>query len=394
MGRPITCALFVAVTAALASAQRTWIVDASGGQGTDFRDLPAAFARISAGDTLLIRKGNYSGFQTSKPARMLGGPQVQVSGTVMISNVPAKTAFVIKSVAFRGSGLLLNGAVTIDTCAGRVVLDDVDVKDPSTFSPRIALAMHRSNAVALNNVRAVPGMYATASTITATNSRFTGRDAQPSFLMPVPGTAGITIVGSTLVLGDCHAQGGNGLVRYMNGGAPVSGVDSTNSSLVILGASWIGTGQTGNAADIPAVIGHSGDLLLDPGVTLVSFGAAPGFAGFTNSYVRRLPSLTATGAAPGGTLRTDLHSTQGQLTILFASLLADPVVVPGVGQLWLDPGSMFVLDVGIQDRSEHRSTNIPIPNNPALRGLPLVLQALSGFPPGLETSSAAHVVLH
>ena len=43
--------------AAPCAAQRTWLVDSSGGPGVDFTDLPPAVAAASPGDTILLRWG-------------------------------------------------------------------------------------------------------------------------------------------------------------------------------------------------------------------------------------------------------------------------------------------------------------------------------------------------
>lgn len=404
MRRLVTCGLFLTVASTIATAQRTWIVDAANGPGTDFRDLPAAFLRVADGDTLLVRKGNYKTFKTSKAVRLLGVPGVRVLGTnsldggITISSIPAGKTFTLKNVSISGSSFLIGGGlITIQDCAGHVVLDNVEATDPKTTAPGPALNLRRAKAVTLNNSRCITGLTATDCTLMATGSVFTGRNAQVSFPFPISGTPAIAAVSSTLVLGQCVAQGGNGLDRQINGLAASPATRTVGGALVIAGDnnSSFQAGRIGvQQAAIPAVQGSSGNLLIDPSVTLVPFGNGPAFDGFTLTSRRRLASLTATGVAPGGTLRSELFSPQGHTTVLFASLAANPVLVPALGQLWLDPGSLLLLDVGLQDRTEHRRVSTPIPPGASLRGTVLALQALSGFAPRFELSTAAHVVLH
>ena len=64
--------LLLALLASPLCAQRTWIVDANNGPGTDFTDLPPALAAASSGDTLIVRPGNYQGGTTAKALRILG----------------------------------------------------------------------------------------------------------------------------------------------------------------------------------------------------------------------------------------------------------------------------------------------------------------------------------
>jgi len=340
---------------------------------------------------LLVRKGSYSGFQTTKAVRVLGEAEVNVSGGAMISGIPAGRDFVIKSVAFAG----LAYGLRITSSAGSIVLEDVEAKVTTNLPPLTwGMIVEASAKVALNRCRCSGGTLVTGSTMTTTSSVFTGSDPNPLFY-PQPGTPALLTSSSTLVLGDCQATGGNGLVRASGGIAPASAVDSTKCSLVVLGdRSVLSAGRTGDPSDVPAIRGAGGNLLLDPVAVLVPFGSGNKYAGFDKTHERRLPSLTATGAGPGETVRSDLYSTRGHTVLLFAGFPINPLVVPGIGQFWLDPVTMLLLDAGVQGSLEHRLTNIPVPNSAVLRGVPLVLQALSGVFPGLETSSAVHVVLH
>jgi len=69
------------------AAADTYVVDQSGGSGTDFLDLPEAVAApgVMNGDTLLVRLGNYSGFSTDEGLSIVErGNAATVNGPVVI----------------------------------------------------------------------------------------------------------------------------------------------------------------------------------------------------------------------------------------------------------------------------------------------------------------------
>ena len=77
---PISLLTVVALlgAATLASAQRTWIVDAANGANADYTDLPAAVAAARHGDRILLRPGGYSPVTTGKGISILGSPGVTI----------------------------------------------------------------------------------------------------------------------------------------------------------------------------------------------------------------------------------------------------------------------------------------------------------------------------
>ena len=158
------------------------------------------------------------------------------------------------------------------------------------------------------------------------------------------------------------------------------------------GQSLLASGSpVGNTSS--SAVAATGDLLLDPDVQVIPAGAAAPISGGASVVFARLPALTATGAAPGGNLTADLHSEPGHLELLLASTPVAPQATP-LGQLWVAPLAFLVLDVGVQGASGHRGTTVPIPPDPALRGLPIMLQALSGPAPALGLSTPSAIVLH
>ncbi|MFQ5507357.1 MAG: hypothetical protein ACE5F1_21540, partial [Planctomycetota bacterium] len=191
-----------------------------------------------------------------------------------------------------------------------------------------------------------------------------------------PGTSGIEASASTLILAQCRATGGNGH-RFHNGlyfvtdpPHPALSVSAGKSVIGGDGSSFFKAGSFNNIAT-PALSAKGGSLLHDPNVVLLPSGGGKSHQGFTTVARVRLPSLTASGAPPGGKLLADLFSPKGHSVILFASRVGKPLLLARLGQLWLDPGSLFLLDSGVQGIKEHHLTQVPIPSLAALRGLTL-----------------------
>src|SRR5687768_586086 len=83
------------------AAQRTWIVDAANGPGTDFTDVPLAVQAASHGDTLIVRSGNYTTATTNKGISLIGeaGASFTLSQQVLpfvVRFLPAGRTFVLK----------------------------------------------------------------------------------------------------------------------------------------------------------------------------------------------------------------------------------------------------------------------------------------------------------
>ena len=287
------------------------------------------------------------------------------------------------------------GAVTVETCAGRVVLEDIEARDARQGSLVPAVFANKCAALTLNNIRGIGGLSVTSSTVSASDCKWTGADAKMGWINTYPATAGVTAGFSTIILAACTSFGGDGLVYRLGNEPPAPGVKAGACSTVLLKESLFAAGSPkGTRLDAPAVKVNGGQLLYDPRVGLRPAGKAWGFEGSGKLHGRALPGLSATGAGPGGTMRIEYFSAERHLGIVFASFVANPVMLPNVGQLWLDPASAFVIDVGTPNVGLSRFTNIKVPIVLALRGMPLVFQALAGPMSRLEASNPAHVVIH
>ncbi len=141
-GKPLAISLFQVLATPLL-AQATWIVDAAGGPGVHFTDLPSAVASatVADGDTILVRTGPFgegaTPFTTSKGLTIVG-----VGGAVPIltsSNAPIEVSGLPAGSTFRISGFsrVADGELNIRllNCAGQVHLDALRAREPDMFFP-------------------------------------------------------------------------------------------------------------------------------------------------------------------------------------------------------------------------------------------------------------------
>ncbi len=152
-----------------ASAQgTTWIVDAANGPNTDFTTLIDAEAAASDGDTLIVRPGQHTGFDTIKglilldaPTSPFDWPRIEPSSsddvtTVGISNLAADQAFRIERMEIRGpteTGLFgLSAAVRVEDCVGAVHLEDIEIVMGS-FDRSAGISIDKATQFSVNGSR-------------------------------------------------------------------------------------------------------------------------------------------------------------------------------------------------------------------------------------------------
>ena len=66
------------------------------------------------------------------------------------------------------------------------------------------------------------------------------------------------------------------------------------------------------------------------------------------------------------------------MLVFLVGLPASRLPVPGLGDLWLDPGLVIVSGVALQGPSEHTSWPMTVPNDAALVLVAFAQQVLSG----------------
>ncbi len=296
--------LALAPLALLAVPQQVLIVDAQG--GGNFTDLPAAVAAASSGDVLLVREGDYSGFQTSGVALSIQAHPAAIEaprilGSVRLTQVPLGETFLLDGFEVEAFDQQVPVLVTLNP--GSIRIQDCLLKaHPTQFGdfPASGMFAQTSDDVAVADSTLEGGDmlaflgYAGGETGGTGGAGITINQAQvavhrsilrggeggdlPNGGIGGQGGPGATIFGGRLHLSQCFLRAGqsgdtgDGIFPGLcaNGGPGLS-VLSTNSRVSQLGTTIVG-GDPGAYITAPCTIGGqigpavSGDLRTIPGV--------------------------------------------------------------------------------------------------------------------------------
>ncbi len=394
-------ALFALVSTA--AAQSTWIVDGANGPGTDFGDLPTAVATAATGDTLVVRPGTYTGFDTDKGLTILGEPQgflgvrlltpTGATHTVSVHNLPTGAAFRMAACEIdrplTGGIFGFAAGIAIENCAGSVLLDDVTTDDfPGDGGGGIylsgaaqvqvngceiyghpalsddggsrctvvdSLLRGGNGTLGLGQALLYPSSPGVASqtfdgpsSIRLVRTAVTGGNGVTSFLFGVPqfhpGSPAARIGGDLVVAGDASAQ----LVAGINN-VPLAGIDQTNFL-------------------------QAGIVTLDPSVTVLGSSGGPAVAPAITLTTQHVPWVVASGDGPGGTVDYTLATTANNPVVTLLSLPALPAPTP-FGVFELDPLAIAPLFSGSQPAPGVLTQSLAVPNDPALSGRAFAIQA-------------------
>jgi hypothetical protein len=230
-----TPALFTVAALAAAAHANTYIVDAAGGTGSTFTDIPPAIAAVQPGDILLVEPGSYSPFTLDKGLVIVGYGAPTVSGAVSIQSIPAT-----QRAALVG---LQPQALAVQGCAGSVVVQSLGTLQ--------SLSLDQCNDVRVSDLHVASSQAgARAIVVDASRLELVSSDAHGGVgdsTLPVPGASGLAlldasrahVVSSLLYGGDggfIHQQG----VLAVDGG-PGGSVD-TLSELVTVGPNALFSG--------------------------------------------------------------------------------------------------------------------------------------------------------
>lgn len=384
MTRHVLAALLL--LAALAPAQRTWIVDNVNPVGADFTDLPPAVAAASHGDTILIR-GNIGGFSSTDVdkavhiASTLAGGGVGFRGDLKIHGIPAGMRCSLQAVM----SVVINRRMSIDIHdnPGSVVLDrmDGDIRRISN-SGQVAIRIGTSGPIEI-----------TSSSVTLQDTNVYGGGGSSS--MPWA----IKLTGSNLTVVDSWIEGGWATwlpypsCQVISPATP--GIVSIDSNIVV-------TGVTGR---MPV-----GGLMIDPPLACNFNYQAPGIDATRGTVTLHAGMPYATKVVGTATVRTtyspplllttEFYTTiarsvrlsvpgpAGSLVAILASAPMPPVET-GIGMLWLDPSHLLTVAAAQIDSTGIYSLTTSLgPNIPT--GFPVMFQALMLTPkPELLLSSPA-----
>jgi hypothetical protein len=129
---------------------------------------------------------------------------------------------------------------------------------------------------------------------------------------------------------------------------------------------------------------------LDTGIVVQG---SPEVAGTAAVFRRRIVSLLASGAPPGGSVSTEIVCAAGDVVGLWVGLATDPVS-EAYGTRFLSLPTAITIAIGIQGPTEHFPISIPLPNAPEFLGFPLAMQAANLSPTrGLELSNPVVVIV-
>lgn len=114
----------------LSAAGKVWVVDASGGSGSQFTAVQPAIDAASAGDTVLVRSGNYGSVAIQGKGLALvadTGALVELVN-VCVEQIPTGQSCTLRGLRVRWKpsvgALSTAGAVAVSACAGDVWIED------------------------------------------------------------------------------------------------------------------------------------------------------------------------------------------------------------------------------------------------------------------------------
>ena len=346
--------LVVCILSAPLVAQTTWVVDAGGGPGVSFADLPTALAspNVVDGDTLLVRTGPFNEgatpFTTSKGVTIVGdGGSVPLYGAVPgieIVGLPAGRTFRLAGFTRPQSGEL---RIRVANCAGAVHLENLHADEPGFFFPtNPSIVVDTCASVTLRDVETFG-----SPAVSIVNSR----------VVLVSCRLGITSIG--LAGGRAVEAVGSAVDVVQPRFEPVgtTAVQAANSDLRIGGdSSALLAGGTAGAG-FAAIEANGGSVVLDPAVPTPTTGA-PVFVGTAAFTTAPVPgSWTLTRAVAGQPLL--LRSTAPSGAAVFQALgVQGPLAPTPLGLLGIDTGVPFVFfPLAIAPASGVVTHTVPVP---------------------------------
>jgi len=379
----VTCLLVAAVsTAALASAQKTYIVDANNGPGADYLDLPAAVKAANHGDVLVLRAGTYTPTTITKGIAILGRPGAAIrtgslfGGKLTVTGVPGGQRFRMRGVVVQE--LMEVESFQITGNSGSVHLEEVDGLTLNAAHQGYLWLIQANNAVTLASCNSPSGCRIVQSNVVITGGSYHGENAKTLLLhgcFEFRSFPALELDRATVHIAQSDVSGGNGSPGCNKNTLSGSEAIFANSSHVVIAGpkSMVRAGTQSSVA----LFGHGTcSLVLDPTAQIT--GTHTGFS----VTMERRPTIVVSGNRLGGQSTVEFATAKGDLFVLYASLSWGPVTIPGLGDAWLDPSYLAYLGGGVQGSSEVTTLLIPIPNLTVFRGLPVLFEGIGG--PGLS----------
>ncbi|MCA8968856.1 MAG: hypothetical protein KDC95_03705 [Planctomycetes bacterium] len=392
--------VFVSLFATPIAAQRTYVVDAANGPGTDFTVLQAACDAANHGDTLLVKPGIYVETVVRKGIAIVGQPGVRIYGFnapgLTITSIPAArtcTVTRVESLRFTYGGPI----ALVTDCAGAVHLEGLQTQP--VITPAITdsgLAIRRSVQVTVHGAMIECGVAAEKSTFAITDSILIGRSTAATDIR-VPSTPGLTAKDSDLEIAGTSIRGGDwGWTLWgIELASPAVFLEGSNASIAGASVSLRAGAEQNTVPGMTAMWVDRGVAYVAPTVIVVPSGSAlPYWTSATGRVVSvEQPSLSATSTAPGGSIVTDVF---GRASSIGALVLGVPGPRQPVqnGALWIDPTSLSYAGIFALASSRHRIAAIPVPADGKLHGVAVAMQAIELYASTLSISAPATIVLY
>lgn len=360
-GFAILVASLTALGASSANAQKTIIVDAGNGAGTNFTRLQPAIDSASAGDRILVRPGSYDAPTIQKGITihaLFGGAKIVTrTKTMRVTGIPAGQKCVLAGFIFDGTFAI------IEKCRGVVAISGFAIA--AGFSPLPTLNITDCNLVTMHGC-------ALKSSILCYRSRLWMSD---SFLVPTQ--TGTGLVGTGIVVTDGELDVTNCIIRGGDkaGNFPASRAITAagKTTLRIRGdkKTEISGGLNGTTRTASIAGSSASTIEDDPRVT--TQGA---ITGFSVRSTRKQVGLAAGYSFLTATTELRLHGRQGEIGALFLGLYNRPILWPGVGEWWLDKSAEIFLGAGFFGANETITIRLQQLSTPALRGLEIGYQGV------------------
>jgi hypothetical protein len=369
MPRPARAAFVLLVLAAATAAQRTFIVDAAGGAGSDFRTIQPALDAAAHGDLILVRLGTYAeDLLITKGVRLVGeaGARVEkpVAGpSVRISSLPAGRKLVLQGLTF------LETELRVETCAGEVVLDWLRFDARACCYLGSSVRVQDSAQVVLRSVTLRgQGVSCGRSALAIVDSSIASIDYHIGTAILLD-NAIVSIAGSTV----------------LGGGFGYRTVHMVDSTLSVARSTVIRNSIIGYA-----VLATRGRIDIDPSVVLRTTGDPP-VAGTATVTWRPIPACAVSGFASGGRADLQVLGPSGSPFCVFVGEPA-PVATTRFGFAWLDLGRAAVVSCQVVGTNGSYRYSFATPVGLPL-GAVLAVQAAMLIGPGVELSEPGFAIV-
>jgi hypothetical protein len=298
---------------------------------------------------------------------------------LIVENLPANRQVVLKGMTWDRCA---TSPVILRNNQGGILLDRLQSNltgESLTIVNCLQVDMNGCEFLQAAHGRGDGAINVTRSNVTLSEVHARGSNAFEDGSHLAVGSAGMVARDSTVIISRATLNGGDGLVGGRFPTQPYPAIEAFDSQVTIVGdsATVMQAGQTGNSPRA-AVVAHGGSVTLDPNVTLRPALAAPPVSGTASVTMSRLGSLRARGAPPGGVIRAELFSREGEIVIFLVGLSAYPTSFSRIRDFWLDTNLHWVTGIAVQGAGERLSHSIPVPNDPNLIFATWGMQAVTG----------------